>query len=150
MTEALDNDGRPLPDDKRITKFGSFLRSTSLDELPTLFNVLKGDLSSVGPRPLLPQYLNRYNPEQARRHEVRPGITGWSQLKVRNEATWEEKLALDVWYVDHHGFWLDLRILLLTLVKVIRREGINAVGSSTMPEFTGKQSTNGNRDNNDV
>lgn len=147
MTEISVTDIHSISDNERITDFGRFLRSTSLDELPSLLNVLKGDLSLVGPRPLLTQYLSRYSPAQARRHEVRPGITGWSQLKVRNEATWEEKLALDVWYVDHNGFWTDLRILLLTLVKVIRREGINAIGSATMPEFMGIQSTNDHRDN---
>lgn len=113
------------------------MRSTSLDELPELFNVLKGDMSLVGPRPLLMQYLDRYTPEQARRHEVKPGITGWAQVNGRNAITWEEKFTLDVWYVDNWSLWLDLKILVLTLVKVIKREGISAPGEATMPEFLG-------------
>lgn len=124
MRDAVDAEGNPLPNEARVTRFGSFLRSTSLDELPELWNVLKGDMSLVGPRPLLMEYLPLYTPEQARRHEVRPGITGWAQVNGRNAVSWEEKFRLDVWYVDHRSFLLDLRILLLTLAKVVRREGI--------------------------
>lgn len=142
MTGTRDVDGNLLPDSKRLTPFGSFLRSTSLDELPELFNVLKGDMSLVGPRPLLMQYLDRYTPEQARRHEVRPGITGWAQINGRNAITWEEKFALDVWYVDHMSLWLDLRILLVTVWKVIHREGIHQQGKATMTEFMGTQVSN--------
>jgi len=125
------------PDAERLTAFGRFLRSTSLDELPELFNVLAGDMSLVGPRPLLMQYLPRYTPEQARRHEVLPGITGWAQVNGRNALTWEEKFALDVWYVDHRSLWLDITILWRTLLAVLRREGISAAGEATMPEFMG-------------
>ncbi len=137
MTEARDEGGKLLPDEKRLTALGRFLRSTSLDELPQLLNVLRGDMSLVGPRPLLMEYLDRYTPEQMRRHEVKPGITGWAQVKGRNALTWEERLALDVWYVDHRSFWLDVWILLLTVWTVIRREGISHPGEATMPEFRG-------------
>lgn len=137
MTNEKDEQGNLLPDELRLTRLGRFLRSTSLDELPELFNVLKGDMSLVGPRPLLMQYLDRYTPEQARRHEVKPGITGWAQINGRNAITWEEKFALDVWYVDNCSFWLDVKILFMTLVKVFTREGISAVGEATMPEFMG-------------
>jgi sugar transferase EpsL len=137
MTEERDEQGNLLPDEKRLTPFGAFLRAWSLDELPELFNVLKGDMSLVGPRPLLMQYLDRYTPEQFRRHEVKPGITGWAQVNGRNALSWEEKFKLDVWYVDNWTIWLDLKILWLTLVKVLRREGISAHGHATMPEFKG-------------
>lgn len=137
MTEERDAEGRLLPDEKRLTPFGQFLRQHSLDELPEFFNVLKGDMSLVGPRPLLMEYLDRYTPEQARRHEVKPGITGWAQVNGRNALSWEEKFKLDVWYVDNWTIWLDLKILWLTLVKVLRREGISAPGHATMPEFKG-------------
>jgi sugar transferase EpsL len=132
-------DGTLLPDAVRLTRFGQFLRSTSLDELPELWNVLRGEMSLVGPRPLLMDYLPLYTPEQARRHEVRPGITGWAQVNGRNAISWEEKFALDVWYVDNHGFWLDLKILLLTVLKVFRREGIHASGEATMSAFRGSR-----------
>ncbi|NLW44484.1 MAG: sugar transferase [Syntrophomonadaceae bacterium] len=138
MKEQRDKDGRMLPDEQRLTRLGKFLRSTSLDELPELFNVLKGDMSLVGPRPLLMQYLDRYTPEQARRHEMKPGITGWAQVNGRNAITWEEKFALDVWYVNNCSFWLDMKILAMTVVKVFKREGISAEGEATMPEFMGK------------
>ena len=124
-----------------MTKFGSFLRSTSLDELPELFNVLKGDMSLVGPRPLLMEYVPLYNKSQKRRMEVKPGITGWAQVNGRNALTWEEKFELDVWYVDHRSFWLDMRILFLTLIKVFKREGISHTGDVAMPRFTGNKST---------
>ena len=137
MIEARDQDGKLLPDEQRLTKLGRFLRSTSLDELPELFNVLKGEMSLVGPRPLLMEYLPLYTPEQARRHEVRPGITGWAQVNGRNAITWEEKFKYDVWYVDNQSFWLDLKILFLTVLKVLRREGISAHGHATMPFFQG-------------
>lgn len=137
MTDARDADGNLLPDNIRLTAFGRFLRSTSLDELPELWNVLKGDMSLVGPRPLLMEYLPRYTPEQARRHEARPGITGWAQINGRNAISWEEKFKLDVWYVDNQTFWLDLKILVLTIKKVFVREGISAEGEATMPKFTG-------------
>jgi len=138
MTHARDALGNLLPDVQRLTGFGRWLRSTSLDELPEVFNVLKGDMSLVGPRPLLVQYLDRYTPEQLRRHAVRPGITGWAQVRGRNALSWEEKFKLDVWYVDHQSLWLDLRILALTVGQVLRRTGINAAGEATMPEFKGK------------
>jgi len=138
MTNAQDAQNNLLPDEQRITRLGRFLRSTSLDELPELFNVLRGEMSWVGPRPLLMQYLERYSSEQARRHEVLPGITGWAQVNGRNALTWEEKFKLDVWYVDHWSFWLDIRILLLTVVKVLRREGINQPGQATADEFMGE------------
>jgi lipopolysaccharide/colanic/teichoic acid biosynthesis glycosyltransferase len=137
MREARGPDGSPLPDAERLTRLGRFLRATSLDELPQLWNVLEGDLSLVGPRPLLVEYLPRYTPEQARRHEVLPGITGWAQVNGRNALTWEEKFALDVWYVDHWSLALDLRILATTMLRVLRREGISSEGHATMPEFTG-------------
>jgi sugar transferase EpsL len=137
MTEARDEQDRFLPDGQRITRQGHFLRSFSLDELPELINVLRGDMSIVGPRPLLMQYLDRYSPEQARRHEVVPGITGWAQVNGRNALTWEEKFNLDVWYVDHWSFWLDIEILFLSIVKVLRREGINQPGQATAEEFMG-------------
>jgi lipopolysaccharide/colanic/teichoic acid biosynthesis glycosyltransferase len=137
MTNAHDAQDNLLPDSQRITRFGHFLRSTSLDELPELFNVLRGEMSLVGPRPLLMQYLERYSPEQARRHEVLPGITGWAQINGRNALTWEEKFNLDVWYVDHWSFWLDIKIMLLTVVKVLHREGINQPGQATAEEFMG-------------
>jgi sugar transferase EpsL len=139
MSDAPDDRGNLLPDQERLTAFGRGLRSTSLDELPELLNVLKGDMSLVGPRPLLVQYLKRYSPEQARRHEVRPGLTGWAQVHGRNALSWEEKFKLDVWYVDHQSPWLDLRILGLTVWKILRQEGINAAGEATMPEFQGNQ-----------
>ncbi len=137
MTDARGPDGELLPDAERLPPLGRFLRSTSLDELPETLNVLRGDLSLVGPRPLLMQYLDRYTPEQARRHEVKPGITGWAQVKGRNALTWEQKFALDVWYVDHRSLWLDVKILLLTFWKVFRREGISQEGQATMSEFMG-------------
>lgn len=137
MTDRRDANGELLPDELRLTKFGKWLRSTSLDELPELFNVLKGEMSLVGPRPLLMEYLPRYTPEQARRHEVKPGITGWAQIHGRNALSWEEKFQLDVWYVDHWNLWLDMKILWLTIWKVLKREGISAEGTATMPIFTG-------------
>ena len=124
-------------DARRLTRTGRFLRATSLDELPELWNVLRGDMSLVGPRPLLMQYLDRYTPEQARRHDVRPGLTGWAQVNGRNALSWEEKFALDTWYVDNRSFWLDLRIILMTAVSLFRPSGISAEGSATMPEFMG-------------
>jgi sugar transferase EpsL len=140
MTDAHDAAEQLLPDADRLTKFGRFLRSTSLDELPELFNVLKGDMSLVGPRPLLMQYLDRYTPEQARRHEVRPGITGWAQIKGRNAITWEQKFELDVWYVDHASLVLDVKIIALTAWKILKREGISQPGQATMQEFRGTKS----------
>lgn len=139
MTDQLGPDSLLLPDAERLTPFGRWLRATSLDELPELWNVLKGDMSLVGPRPLLMEYLPRYSPEQARRHEVRPGITGWAQVNGRNALSWEDKFKLDVWYVDHQSLWLDMRILWMTLKKVIVREGISADGEATMSKFTGNQ-----------
>jgi lipopolysaccharide/colanic/teichoic acid biosynthesis glycosyltransferase len=139
MLEARDAAGQSLPDASRLTPFGRWLRSTSLDELPELINVLRGDMSLVGPRPLLVEYLARYTPEQARRHEARPGITGWAQVNGRNAVSWEEKFRLDVWYVDHHSTWLDLKILALTIARVLRRDGISAQGDATMPAFQGTQ-----------
>ena len=141
MTDTRDVDGRLLPDSVRLTTFGRFLRSTSLDELPELWNVLKGNMSLVGPRPLLMEYLTYYSPEQARRHEVRPGITGWAQINGRNAISWEEKFKLDVWYVDNQTFLLDLKILILTVKKVFVREGISAEGEATMPKFTGSSNS---------
>lgn len=135
MTDARDVDGKLLPDKQRLTGFGRFLRSTSLDELPELLNVLKGDMSLVGPRPLLMQYLTRYTPEQARRHEVKPGLTGWAQVNGRNALTWEEKFKLDVWYVDNQSFWLDIKIIFITIWKILKREGINQQDQATMQEF---------------
>lgn len=137
MTDARDANGDLLPDAERLTHFGQFLRSASLDELPELLNVVKGDMSLVGPRPLMMQYLDRYTPEQARRHEVRPGITGWAQINGRNALEWEDKFVLDVWYVDHCSLWLDVKIILSTLWKVLRREGISQEGHATMSEFMG-------------
>lgn len=139
MTNEKDEYGNLLPDEKRLTKIGKFLRSTSLDELPELFNVLKGDMSLVGPRPLLMEYLNYYTEEQMRRHDVKPGITGWAQVNGRNSLSWEEKFKLDVWYVDNWSLWLDFKILFLTLIKVLKREGISAEGYATMPKFTGSK-----------
>ena len=135
MTDKRDKEGHHLPDEKRLTRFGRFLRSTSLDELPELFNVIKGDMSLIGPRPLLMQYLERYTPEQARRHEVKPGITGWAQINGRNAITWEEKFALDVWYIDNQTMFLDIKILALTMIKIIKREGINYPGPVSAEEF---------------
>ena len=137
MHDAIGPGGQPLPDAERITPFGGFLRASSLDELPELWNVLKGDMSLVGPRPLLLEYLPLYSREQGRRHEVRPGITGWAQVNGRNALRWEDKFELDVWYVDNRSFWLDLKILMLTVKKVFVREGISAAGQATMPKFTG-------------
>ena len=137
MTDERDAEGNLLPDDKRLTKVGKFVRSTSIDELPQLINVLKGDMSFIGPRPLLPQYLPLYNKEQARRHEVRPGITGWAQVNGRNAISWTRKFELDVWYVDHCSFLLDLKIIVLTIKKVFVREGISSDTSVTMEAFTG-------------
>lgn len=137
MTDARDGHGQLLPDDQRLCSFGQFLRSTSLDELPELINVLKGEMSLVGPRPLLMEYLPLYSPEQARRHEVRPGITGWAQVNGRNALGWEDKFRLDVWYVDNKSFWLDLKILWLTFVKVFKREGISQQGHVTAEKFEG-------------
>ncbi len=135
MTDERGPDGQLLPDAVRLTPFGRWLRSTSLDELPELWNVLKGDMSLVGPRPLLMEYLPLYTPEQARRHQVRPGITGWAQVNGRNAISWEEKFALDVWYVDNRSLWLDIKILWLTVKKVIVRDGISAAGEATMTKF---------------
>lgn len=137
MTEARDPTGNLLPDSDRLTPIGRFLRTTSLDELPELFNVLRGEMSLVGPRPLLSQYLARYSPEQMRRHDVYPGITGWAQVNGRNTLDWPSRLNLDVWYVDHWSFWLDIKILLITLWKVLKREGINQPGQATVEEFMG-------------
>lgn len=139
MRNARDAQGRDLPDAERLTALGQFLRKTSLDELPELWNVLKGEMSLVGPRPLLMEYLPLYSPEQARRHEVRPGVTGWAQVNGRNAITWEEKFRLDVWYVDNQSFLLDLKILWMTVQKVLKREGISAAGEATMSRFTGSQ-----------
>lgn len=140
MRNAVDANGSPLPDADRLTAFGRFLRSSSLDELPELWNVLKGDMSLVGPRPLLMEYLPLYTPEQARRHEVRPGVTGWAQVNGRNALSWEEKFRLDVWYVDNRSLLLDLRIIWLTVLKVVRRDGISAAGEATMSKFRGTKS----------
>lgn len=139
MRDVVDADGRPLPDGDRLTRLGRFLRATSLDELPELWNVLRGDMSVVGPRPLMMEYLALYSAEQARRHEVKPGITGWAQVNGRNALSWEEKFRLDIWYVDHASLWLDLKIMVLTLWKTIRREGINQRGHATMPDFLGSK-----------
>ena len=143
MTEARGFDGAPLADAERLTPFGNWLRSTSLDELPELWNVLKGDMSLVGPRPLLMEYLPLYTPEQARRHDVRPGITGWAQINGRNAVSWEERFKLDVWYVDHRSLWLDAIILFRTVRKVVLREGIHAAGEATMSKFTGNRTAGG-------
>jgi lipopolysaccharide/colanic/teichoic acid biosynthesis glycosyltransferase len=142
MRDALDADGRPLPDGERLTRLGRFLRAASLDELPELWNVLRGDMSLVGPRPLLMEYLPRYSAEQARRHEVKPGITGWAQVNGRNALSWEEKFRLDVWYVDHASLWLDLKIIALTFWKAIKRDGISQSGHATMPVFMGSKPGN--------
>jgi sugar transferase EpsL len=139
MTDAVDRDGRPRPDGERLTRIGRFLRASSLDELPQLINVLRGDMSLVGPRPLLVEYLPRYSPEQARRHEVKPGITGLAQVAGRNALSWPEKFALDVFYVDHASVALDLKILARTVAAVVRRDGISAAGQATMPEFRGER-----------
>ncbi|MEW9679319.1 sugar transferase [Pseudomonas sp. TE50-2] len=140
MRNAFDADGNLLPDSQRMTPLGVFLRSSSLDELPELLNVLKGDMSLVGPRPLLMEYLPLYSPEQYRRHDVRPGISGWAQVNGRNALSWEEKFDLDVWYVDNRSIWLDIKIIALTVKKVVVREGISAEGEATMSKFTGKRS----------
>lgn len=140
MTDQCDHNGILMPDALRLTPFGCFLRATSLDELPELWNVIKGDMSLVGPRPLLMEYLPLYSPEQARRHEVRPGMTGWAQVNGRNAISWSEKFKLDVWYVDNRSMWLDVRILCLTARKVLVRDGINANGETTMSKFTGADS----------
>ena len=138
MTEAHDAQGHLLSDAERLTPLGRCLRSTSLDELPELLNVLRGDMSLVGPRPLLTKYLERYTPAQMRRHDVRPGITGWAQINGRNAITWEHKFALDVWYVDHLSCWLDLKIVVLTVWRILRRDGINEPGQATAQEFMGR------------
>lgn len=139
MTDRRDENGKLLPDDQRLPAFGRFLRSTSMDELPELLCVLKGDMSLVGPRPLMMKYLPRYTAEQARRHEVKPGITGWAQVNGRNASSWERKFELDVWYADHWNLWLDLKILMKTLISVLRREGITQFGEATASEFMGTQ-----------
>jgi lipopolysaccharide/colanic/teichoic acid biosynthesis glycosyltransferase len=139
MTDERGPDGELLPDALRLNAFGRFLRASSLDELPELWNVLRGEMSLVGPRPLLMEYLPLYSSEQARRHEVRPGITGWAQINGRNALSWDERFRLDVWYVDHRSFWLDLKVLWLTVRKVVVREGISAHGDATMPRFTGSR-----------
>jgi lipopolysaccharide/colanic/teichoic acid biosynthesis glycosyltransferase len=139
MTDERDAIGALLPDAARLTPFGKWLRATSLDELPSLLNVLKGEMSLVGPRPLLVEYLPLYTPQQARRHEVRPGLTGWAQVNGRNALTWEKKFELDVWYVDNRSLWLDTRILFMTVRKVFARDGINAHNEATMPRFTGSK-----------
>ena len=139
MTDAKGPDGKLLPDAERLTTFGRLLRSTSLDELPELWNVLKGDMSLVGPRPLLMEYLPLYTAEQARRHEARPGVTGWAQVNGRNAISWEDKFILDVWYVDNQSLWLDIKILGLTIKKVLIRDGISASGEATMSKFTGSK-----------
>ncbi|WP_273777792.1 sugar transferase [Acinetobacter sp. GSS19] len=137
MKDAVDAQGNPLPDSERLTSFGKMLRSSSLDELPELWNVLKGDMSIVGPRPLLMEYLPLYNAEQAKRHNVRPGITGYAQVNGRNAISWEEKFRLDTWYVEHQSLWLDFKIMLKTVQKVIAKDDINAEGEATMSKFTG-------------
>jgi sugar transferase EpsL len=142
MTNAQDKHGNLLPDEQRITKIGALVRNLSLDELPQFWNVIKGEMSLVGPRPLLMEYLTRYTQEEARRHDVTPGITGWAQVNGRNAISWESKFALDIWYVDHAGFLLDLRILWMTYLRVIRRSGISNQGHATMPQFMGKNIEN--------
>ncbi|MCL0038096.1 sugar transferase [Thermodesulfovibrionales bacterium] len=139
MTDKRDEEGNLLPDGERLTRLGRFLRKTSMDELPEFFNVIKGDMSIVGPRPLLMQYLDRYTPEQARRHEVKPGITGWAQVNGRNAISWEEKFKLDVWYVDNWSLWLDIKILFLTIKKVLWQSGISPDGAEIMPRFDKKR-----------
>ncbi len=138
MTNGCDTDGCLLPDCERLTRLGRWLRSTSMDELPELFNIIRGDMSIVGPRPLLMQYLDRYTPEQARRHEVKPGLTGWAQVHGRNDISWEDKFKMDVWYVNHRSFWLDIKIILMTVLKVLKREGISQSGQATASEFNPK------------
>lgn len=140
MNDKRDENGGLLPDAQRLTSIGSIIRKTSLDEIPQLINVIKGEMSLVGPRPLLPEYLTLYSLEQARRHDVRPGITGWAQVNGRNDISWEQKFEFDIWYVDHQSFGLDLRILFLTVLKVFRREGINQKGKATMEAFKGNKS----------
>jgi lipopolysaccharide/colanic/teichoic acid biosynthesis glycosyltransferase len=139
MTEAQDARGAPLPDSQRLTPLGRWLRLTSLDELPELFNILRGDMSFIGPRPLLMEYLPLYSPQQMRRHEVPPGLTGWAQVNGRNALSWPERFDLDVWYVDHRSLWLEVRILFLTIWKVLSREGVNQPGQATMRKFTGNR-----------
>ncbi|MBZ0333212.1 sugar transferase [Marinobacter sp. AL4B] len=139
MLDVVDVNGEPLPDAERMTPFGSFLRSSSLDELPGLWNVLKGDMSLVGPRPLLMKYLPLYSAEQSRRHEVRPGLSGWAQVNGRNAISWEDRFKLDVWYVDNRTFWLDIKIIFLTIKKVFVRDGISAEGEATMSKFKGSK-----------
>lgn len=139
MRDAYDEEGQPLPDEKRLSKLGRLLRAYSLDELPELINILRGEMSLVGPRPLMARYLERYSPEQMRRHKSNPGLTGWAQINGHNELTWEDRFRLDVWYVDHWNLGLDVRILALTLSKVIRREGISEPGQATMTEFMGSR-----------
>jgi len=138
MADDRDGDGNLLPDGERLTRLGWFLRKTSMDELPELFNVIKGDMSIVGPRPLLMQYLDRYTPEQARRHELKPGITGWAQVNGRNAISWEDKFRLDVWYVDNWSLWLDVKVIFMTVARVLQRQGINAAGEATISEFRGE------------
>jgi len=139
MTDERDEQGELLPDEKRLTSIGKFIRKTSLDELPQLFNVLKGEMSFVGPRPLLVEYLERYNEEQKRRHEVVPGITGWAQVNGRNAISWEDKFRYDIWYVDHQSFWLDMKILWMTFLKVMQRSGVSSATSVTMEKFKGSK-----------
>ncbi|OPK02337.1 sugar transferase [Pseudomonas veronii] len=139
MRDAVDSQGNPLPDSERMTPFGQFLRSSSLDELPGLWSVIKGDMSLVGPRPLLTEYLPLYTAEQARRHDVRPGITGWAQVNGRNSLSWEAKFERDVWYVDNHSIWLDAKIIIMTVKKVFVRDGISAEGEATMSRFRGSE-----------
>ncbi|MBN7774066.1 sugar transferase [Clostridium aminobutyricum] len=143
MADERDGNGELLPDAVRLTTFGKLLRASSLDELPELFNILRGDMSFVGPRPLLVRYLDRYTAEQARRHDVRPGLTGWAQVNGRNAISWEDKFKLDVWYVDHWNLWLDFKILWMTFIKVFRREGIQAADHATMEEFMGTENKGG-------
>lgn len=137
MSNALDENGLLLTDEQRITKIGGWLRSTSIDELPALWNVIKGDMRLVGPRPLLVKYMDRYTPNQKRRHDVKPGLTGWAQINGRNAISWEEKFNLDVWYVNNYSIWLDVKIIFMTIKKVIKREGISHEGEATMSEFKG-------------
>ena len=147
MTNKIDNNSNLLSDEKRLTKFGIFLRKTSLDELPSFLNVLKGDMNLVGPRPLLIKYLDRYTPEQLRRNEVKPGVTGWAQVNGRNAVSWEEKFKYDIWYIDNKSLWLDFKILFLTIWSVLRSKGISNFGYATMPEFTGNK---GNKSSNET
>lgn len=139
MTMQCDEHGHLLPDAQRLTGYGRFLRNTSIDELPELWNILKGDMSVVGPRPLLMEYLPLYNPDQARRHNMRPGLTGWAQVNGRNAISWEQKFKLDIWYVDNHSWWLDMKIIVMTVHKIFKRSDINAQGEATMSKFTGSQ-----------